>query len=97
MLGATDGAEFGLVRFSAAYFPDVDLVFSGNSSSSTTKGTGFRAGIGLAVGKKIRANFDLFFQTMTQQELTNGTTVDLTNKIQGETAAVSVSFPFEFK
>lgn len=93
MIGGTIGGDFDIIRVSVGYFPEHDMTTSG--TSTTIIGSAIRVGFGLKVGKKIRANLDVFFQNMDKQVFANGTEADIDPKIEGELAAVSVSFPFE--
>ena len=95
LIGAVLGGDFDIIRISASYFPDYSMTESGGSSTLT--GSAYRIGFGLKVGKKIRANLDYFIHTLDTQEFASGTESTLSTEIKGETAAASVSFPFEFE
>ena len=93
-LGGIVGGDFDIIRVSASYFPSHDMTTAG--TSTVVSGTAFRVGLSLKVGQKIRANFDVFIQTLNKQTAADGTETELDPIIEGETAAVSVSFPFQF-
>lgn len=99
MFGFVLGADFKDIRISASYYPkdtfDSDQTSGTEAEIESQNVNAVRVGLGLPISNnRFRANFDVIFH-MFEEEETDDVFFSSISKFTGQTAQVSLSFPFE--